>query len=127
MAKKWTIEWAVKKYGAVENKNCDCSPNGQVSLGEKMFQAIRSAPGKYFNNDPSNLRELSESEAVRWLVEGQPRIEKKRKWVLDKTEHINGKDADNITFGIRGDAVEMKTVLIRKNGILTVKNYKRQK
>ena len=78
--KKWTVEWAMRKYGVVQTKK-EPSDYDTYSLGYKTI--YYSTSHKCWKS--ANLvRFDSEKYAVKWLVAGQTRIDKrKKKWVLD--------------------------------------------
>ena len=121
---KWTIEWAMKRYGV---KNIDpLNAISKYGLGEKIIfigtLTHKWTRGNYSHGQISHDVEdvfTDERDAVKWLVADQPRVEKKRKWVLvseginDSTEHVIP------LFGIKYELIG------KKNGTHKYKVFKR--
>jgi hypothetical protein len=125
--KKWTVEWAVKKYGVTQeykNNRADI----YYKLGPKMI--YRSELSRWYgsfgyinNYTMSNSQLPSEADAVRWLVEDAEPI-KKKKWELTSTDRYPFYTSNNINLEFFGDTRVCKIVLVRKNGELTIRRYK---
>jgi hypothetical protein len=122
---KWTIEWAMKRWGIEISDNHNPVFGKVYSLKDKEIYFL-SGQEKWTAFGELTVFK-SERAAVRWLVEGQPRVGKKKKWALESKEIYKGKMADTVRFGIVGGDPEVKTSIVRKGDTLTAKTYKRSK
>jgi hypothetical protein len=126
--KKWTVGWAVRKYGVTQeykNNRADI----YYKLGPKMI--YRSELSRWYgsfgyinNYTMSNSQLPSEAEAVRWLVEDAEPI-KKKKWELTSTDTYIGPVIDYLKLGLDEDSNETKLVMIKKTGRIIAKYYKK--
>jgi len=80
--KKWSIEWAMKRWGIVKE-----GPQYRCGI-RRIFPAVMHF-GKWFKGTNGDYKRYDERDAVRWLVEGQPRVEKKKKWDVVDLQYAN--------------------------------------
>jgi hypothetical protein len=112
MAKKWTVEWAMRKYGVVKKDT-------HYYCGDRNIFVTSGAKDTYWLGEFNNTEILKEKAAVKWLVSGQPRIDKrKKKWVMVKEY-----DTENNVF-ITVTKPDIRFKLSAINGIPHMKVYK---
>lgn len=94
---KWTVEWAMKRW-PIEFIPKHDNYRDIWQLGDKYITFVEE-----FREWRTTCRFFSsEQDAVRWLVEGQPRIEKK-KWELDREFDIDPAVAGHFPLSFPAD------------------------